>query len=288
MLFRSYHDHLRQPGNTKKRKVPTNMNGSSLRVGRETDELDPGLGGEQQQQQLAGAAAAEGGVGVGDGTGGGAEGGTGGAEADGNRGPPYSIGGLGSTGSSTQFPLGRLPLSALSTFTTTCPTSARVGQLKSIVRVRGKLAGAMVAGIQHKELLKARKRQLAAVMGVLSQGDTLALDQALSMVGNTGPLGGTSSTAPTPGPGRSSKDAKENLQIEGEQKGGSVVRLSRRSSARMARAVVRTMKSGGTRQTGALPNRKFTFACDSTSKCFRPLFASFELLSLFPRWSYDI
>ncbi|RXW17788.1 hypothetical protein EST38_g8065 [Candolleomyces aberdarensis] len=261
---RDYHDHLRQPGNTKKRKVPANTGSSPQRISRgdEGDELDPGgLGGGQQ--------AADGGIadgGTGNSAGGGGEGTLGaGTEAFGGRGTPYPGGGYGGT----QFPIGRLPLSALSTFTTTCPSAARVGQLKSVVRVRGKLVGAMVAGIQHKEMLKARKRQLAAVMGVLSQGDTLALDQALSMVGNTGPFGGplsspSSITAPGSGVGTGRfADEKEN---QGEEQKAATVRLSRRTSARMARAVVRTMKSGGPRQAGALPSRKFSFACDSATK----------------------
>ncbi|KAG1860240.1 hypothetical protein DFJ58DRAFT_681978 [Suillus subalutaceus] len=45
---------------------------------------------------------------------------------------------------------------------------------------KGKITASTLAGLQHKELLKHRKRQLAAVLGALSLGDTLALDQALS------------------------------------------------------------------------------------------------------------
>ncbi|KAI0630604.1 hypothetical protein C8Q77DRAFT_1134189 [Trametes polyzona] len=45
---------------------------------------------------------------------------------------------------------------------------------------RGRLTRATLAGLQHKEMLRSRKRQLAAVLGALAQGDTLALDQALS------------------------------------------------------------------------------------------------------------
>ncbi|KAF8056060.1 hypothetical protein FPV67DRAFT_1678535 [Lyophyllum atratum] len=47
-------------------------------------------------------------------------------------------------------------------------------------RERGKLGKAMLAGLKHKEMLRVRKRQLAAVLGALSGGDGLALDQALS------------------------------------------------------------------------------------------------------------
>ncbi|KAA1468928.1 hypothetical protein DENSPDRAFT_834426 [Dentipellis sp. KUC8613] len=45
---------------------------------------------------------------------------------------------------------------------------------------RGRMLPATLVGLQHKEILKNRKRQLAAVLGALSLGDTLALDQALS------------------------------------------------------------------------------------------------------------
>ena len=45
---------------------------------------------------------------------------------------------------------------------------------------KGKITPSTLAGIQHKELLKHRKRQLVAVLGALSLADTLALDQALS------------------------------------------------------------------------------------------------------------
>ncbi|KAF7309423.1 Glycosyltransferase family 2 protein [Mycena indigotica] len=45
---------------------------------------------------------------------------------------------------------------------------------------KGKPPRITQAALQHKETLKARKRQLAAVLGALSLADTLALDQALS------------------------------------------------------------------------------------------------------------
>ncbi|KAI0640233.1 hypothetical protein C8Q77DRAFT_1153117 [Trametes polyzona] len=38
----------------------------------------------------------------------------------------------------------------------------------------------MLAGLQQKEMLRSRKRQLAAVLGALAQRDTVALDQVLS------------------------------------------------------------------------------------------------------------
>jgi hypothetical protein len=49
-----------------------------------------------------------------------------------------------------------------------------------VAQRKGKITPTTLAGLQHKEILKNRKRQLAAVLGALSQGDTLALDQALS------------------------------------------------------------------------------------------------------------
>ncbi|KAI0321563.1 hypothetical protein OF83DRAFT_1098617 [Amylostereum chailletii] len=45
---------------------------------------------------------------------------------------------------------------------------------------RGRMLPATIVGLQHKDMLRYRKRQLAAVLGALSHGDTLALDQALS------------------------------------------------------------------------------------------------------------
>ena len=45
---------------------------------------------------------------------------------------------------------------------------------------RGKLSPAAQAGLQLKEMLRNRKRQLATVLGAFSHNDSLALDQALS------------------------------------------------------------------------------------------------------------
>ncbi|KAI0339416.1 hypothetical protein BDW22DRAFT_1400151 [Trametopsis cervina] len=43
-----------------------------------------------------------------------------------------------------------------------------------------RMSRATLAGLKHKDMLRSRKRQLAAVLGALTHGDTLALDQALS------------------------------------------------------------------------------------------------------------
>jgi len=114
-----YTDHVQQPGNTKKRKVPVNMSGSAQ--GREAE---PQLGAEDEildsLAQLNGRA---------------------------NHG-----------------------LDLLATLPSSVTQPLR----------KGKITPSTLAGLQHKELLKHRKRQLVAVLGALSLGDTLALDQALS------------------------------------------------------------------------------------------------------------
>ncbi|KAF8449335.1 hypothetical protein L210DRAFT_3609648 [Boletus edulis BED1] len=113
-----YTDHLQQPGNTKKRKVPANMSGTVN--GREAS-LPLSVEEEMGDNVL-------------------------------------------STGRSDQ------DLDTLAAL----PSSAAQLQRK------GKMSPSTLAGLQHKELLKHRKRQLAAVLGALSLGDALALDQALS------------------------------------------------------------------------------------------------------------
>ncbi|OAX41043.1 hypothetical protein K503DRAFT_854945 [Rhizopogon vinicolor AM-OR11-026] len=114
-----YTDHVQQPGNTKKRKVPVNMSGSAQ--GREAE---PQLGAEDEI--LDGLAQLNG-------------------RAD------HGLDLLATLPSSVTQPLRK-----------------------------GKITPSTLAGLQHKELLKHRKRQLVAVLGALSLGDTLALDQALS------------------------------------------------------------------------------------------------------------
>ncbi|KAF9244128.1 hypothetical protein BU15DRAFT_71693 [Melanogaster broomeanus] len=111
-------DHMQQPGNAKKRKVPANMSGSVN--GREASLP---LSGEEET----------------------------------------GYGAL-SRGRADQDP-----------DVLTTPPSAVVQTPR-----KGKITPSTLAGLQHKELLRHRKRQLAAVLGALSLGDTLALDQALS------------------------------------------------------------------------------------------------------------
>lgn len=108
---------------------------------------------------------------------------------------------------------------------------------------RGKLTAATLAGLQHKEMLKSRKRQLAAVLGALSHGDTLALDQALSVnypFTNSG-FDGTKNMDPPR------------------------IRRSRRRVVRMARLMKLSRELRHPDQI-AFPTCKFTFVCPSASE----------------------
>ncbi|KAF5332122.1 hypothetical protein D9611_008182 [Ephemerocybe angulata] len=305
------YDHLRQPGNTKKRKVPANIGASpgSRRGGGEgLDDDDPGgLGGLLAGQR-------------GNATDGNISGGQSGDKELSYGASGYAVGPPGLSyprgpGNRDKRPLGRLPLLALSNLASTQTSTKRVGQLNAIVKARGKLAGVMVAGIRHKEMLKARKRQLAAVMGVLSgtspppssassglppnsslasvaalcEASTLALDQALSMVGSlpqsfqppaSAPMGAAISKAAASirgngqsntGPGRDKRkaegDGKENeagVPIGAEQM--PAVRLSRRVGPRLARAATVMMVGGTNRLIAPLPQSKFTFSVNSETK----------------------
>ncbi|KIJ65197.1 hypothetical protein HYDPIDRAFT_131567 [Hydnomerulius pinastri MD-312] len=174
-----YTDHLLQPGNTKKRKVPANMSGSVN--GREA-----GLP-LSMEEEMAGTLS------------------TGRADQDLDIlvAPPSSV---------TQMPR------------------------------KGKITPSTLAGLQHKELLKHRKRQLAAVLGALSLGDTLALDQALSM---HFPFVGT---------------------IFGPDYDPPRVRLSRRRGPRLARAAsTHALSRTASSKEASLPTAQFTFSCPSAT-----------------------
>ncbi|KZT70784.1 hypothetical protein DAEQUDRAFT_764355 [Daedalea quercina L-15889] len=186
-----YMEHLQQPGNTKKRKVPANMSGGAH--GRDS-------------------------------------GGNSGAEDEpSERGVP--------TGGRTDREYDA--------------TGDRHGAVSAgaLMQKRGKLPKATLAGLQHKELLRTRKRQLHAVIGQLSQqGDTLALDQALSA---SYPFARLTLSDKPPPPLR--------------------VRLSRRKGPRLARAfrAFRAALPPNTYEPKIVvpPEADFLFACDSlTSK----------------------
>ncbi|KAF8074627.1 hypothetical protein FPV67DRAFT_1777459 [Lyophyllum atratum] len=109
-------------------------------------------------------------------------------------------------------------------------------------RERGKLGQAMLAGLKHKEMLRTRKRQLAAVLGALSHGDGMALDQALSA-----------------------------SCVGGGGEGGRV-RLSRRRVVRRQRAVRRLPRHP---DQAPFPVVEFTMVCGSKSECVVSLFFTF-------------
>jgi hypothetical protein len=194
-----YIDHLQQPGNTKKRKVPANIGNRG------------GLDGEE----------------------------AGGGREEMERGIPTgrTEGGGGGSESATEAYR---------------PTA---GQLGMLGQKRGKLAAVTLAGLQHKEMLKSRKRQLAAVLGALSHGDTLALDQALS------------ANYPFVPGGRF--DDVKNMEIP--------VRLSKRTTVRLARAM-RIKRVPRHPDAIPLPASEFTFVCPSASEWWRFLPSYFLVL----------
>ncbi|KAI6044446.1 hypothetical protein EDC04DRAFT_2642628 [Pisolithus marmoratus] len=106
-----------------------------------------------------------------------------------------------------------------------------------------------LAGLQHKELLNHRKRQLATVLGALSLGDTLALDQALS------------------------------THIP-------FLRLSHRRGPRLARAAKAKVLSDASHET-VFPTARFTFSYQSATS-ERLLATKREMLALRSRFEAEL
>ncbi|KAI6101215.1 hypothetical protein F5141DRAFT_1218260 [Pisolithus sp. B1] len=127
---------------------------------------------------------------------------------------------------------------------------------------KGKISLSALAGLQHKELLKHRKRQLAAVLGALSLGDTLALDQALS---THIPFVNTMLDAPFDAP---------------------KVRLSHRRGPRLARAA-RAEGLSDANSKAAFPTAQFTFSYPSTTS-ERLLATKKEMLALRSRFEAEL
>ena len=207
-----YVDHLQQHGNTKKRKVPANMSGG----GRHGHHGDPGSGENS------------------------------GADDDEGQGRLDGSGALG--GTSRGIPTGR-PFEhdhppQFDDQGPPSPTSTFGSALSLLPGRKLKMSPATRAGLQHKEVLKSRKKQLAAVLGALSHGDTLALDQALS--------------------------ARYPYGLPGELKGALVppkTRLSRRKGPRILREL-RTRKLDGAENTNSgFPSASFLFIHKSASEC---------------------
>lgn len=180
-----YIDHLQQPGNTKKRKVPSAHHHQSLHGSPDTHSI---LNGDSDEG-LDRPAVAHG-------------------DADGD-----------TTSSSLGVPALGVP------------------------KLRLRVTAATLAGLQYKELLKTRKRQLAAVLGATSHGDTLALDQAL--VASYPGVPGTKVITPKP--------SEYGLLRP-------VVRARRRKRSDNKENIV-----PGTMTTG-FPLDKFTFECHSASE----------------------
>ncbi|KAL4066149.1 hypothetical protein J3A83DRAFT_4360397 [Scleroderma citrinum] len=135
---------------------------------------------------------------------------------------------------------------------------------------KGKISPSALAGLQHKELLKQRKRQLAAVLGALSLGDTVALDQALSTH-----IPFVSMT--------SDPDADADMRK---------VRLSRRRGPRLARAARAQMAASSSpnvdKRTRVLfPTTQFAFAYPSATSD-RLLTTKEEMLALRKRFETEL
>lgn len=206
-----YVDHLQQHGNTKKRKVPANMSGG----GRHGHHGDPGSEDNS-------------GVDEDDGQGGFSESG--------------SLGGI-SRGIPTGRPFEHDHPSQFDDQGPFSPTSTSDSTLSLLPGRKLKMSAAARAGLQHKEVLKSRKKQLATVLGALSHGDTLALDQALS--------------------------ARYPYGLPGELKGALVppkTRLSNRKGPRILRELRTKNLDGAEKQDFGFPSGDFLFVHESASK----------------------
>lgn len=207
-----YIDHLQQHGNTKKRKVPANISGG----GRHGHHGDAGSGNNS------------------------------GADDDDGQGGFDGSAGLG--GISRGIPTGR-PFehdhpSQFDDQSPISPTSTPGPTLSLLSGRKPKMSAATRAGLQHKEVLKSRKKQLAAVLGALSHGDTLALDQALS--------------------------ARYPYGLPGELKGAlgpPKTRLSKRKGPRTLRKPRVKNLDGAESSTSGFPSGDFSFVHESASKC---------------------
>ncbi|KAJ3931241.1 MAG: hypothetical protein NXY57DRAFT_896516 [Lentinula lateritia] len=141
----------------------------------------------------------------------------------------------------------------------------RKSSMSTIRRLLGRrktrLSAVTLAGLQHKETLKVRKRQLAAVLGALSLGDTLALDQALSS--NSAYPFSSSSSAPDDALIPSVMGASDAaLPVGG--KPSLKIRLSKRTGPRMARSILSRLKEDEESHV-QVPESDFTFVCYSAT-----------------------
>jgi len=141
-----------------------------------------------------------------------------------------------------------IPTGQSEAIATTSPDNPSSTPSSDVRQRTGRIPAITKAGLQHKETLKARKNQLAAVLGALSHGDTLALDQALSSASYSLPGHSSTNTFRT--------------------------RLSRRRLPRLARAAKYALKFRHPDKLG-LPTSDFSFVCPSASKSY-PLFHKYS------------
>lgn len=162
--------------------------------------------------------------------------------------PPPSAGGIGGNESIHDIVAAEIIASRL---------SARIGEADSsdigvampTTARKSRTSPAALAGLKLKEMLKSRKRQLATVLGAISHGDTLVLDQALS--------------ARLPWFGRSSaSSATTTEKPRGRNRNR---RLSKPSASRQSSGLS-TKSASASSATLRLPETEFTFVCHSTSE----------------------
>lgn len=212
----SYIDHLQQPGNTKKRKVPT---AASSRAHAHSHRGLDGSGDEEDSPLSEGRERITG---------------HGGADLSGGD----TFEGAGIDAESTSGG---------------ASSSGASGAFRS---PSGRMSKITLAGLKHKETLKVRKRQLATVLGALSHGDTLALDQALSA---NYPFAATAAAAASSSSG--SGGGSGDLKASDVPK----IRLSKRNVARLARLSKLAAKYRHPDKAG-LECTDFTFDCPSASE----------------------
>lgn len=153
---------------------------------------------------------------------------------------------------------------------------------------KAKLSPVTLAGLQRKELIRSRKKQLEAIMGTLPVGDTWALDHALSA--NFPPLLSSFSSTTSSPSNSPTTDSDHGLSLAVNSHGGATesngnwevgwgwsdgegkevrVRLSKRKKMRIARAARMGLGRLGRHPDAApFPTGEFTLTCPSTSECF--------------------
>ena len=125
---------------------------------------------------------------------------------------------------------------------------------------KSRISRATKANLQMKEMLKSRRRQLAPVLGLLLQNDSLALDHSLATLTSL---------------------YKRARDTEGRDLGLVVTRISQREKKRKARAqaakqkeFLRSRSENGGEDDADLPSGLFTFEHDSLSEFARMFLAS--------------